>query len=66
MTDYDRIGTSDPIGKVIVGHGATGAGLKHWNEMLATPRQVIIYFPYFLNIYLSIFSYKGSIFNNLN
>ena len=39
--DYDRIGTSDPIGKVDLGCSVQGTGLKHWSDMLASPRRPI-------------------------
>jgi synaptotagmin-1 len=41
VVDYDRIGTSDPIGHVVVGCGASGTELKHWSDMLANPRRPI-------------------------
>lgn len=41
VVDYDRIGTSDPIGHVILGCTATGAELRHWTDMLANPRRPI-------------------------
>jgi len=41
VVDYDRIGTSDPIGHVVLGCTATGAELRHWTDMLANPRRPI-------------------------
>lgn len=41
VVDYDRIGTSDPIGKVTLGCNATGTELRHWMDMLASPRRPI-------------------------
>ncbi|XP_034183357.1 synaptotagmin 1 isoform X2 [Osmia lignaria lignaria] len=41
VVDYDRIGTSEPIGKVVLGHNASGTELRHWTDMLATPRRPI-------------------------
>ena len=41
MVDYDRIGTSDPIGKVVLGCSANGSELRHWSDMLASPRRPI-------------------------
>lgn len=41
VVDYDRIGTSDPIGKVVLGCGANGSELRHWSDMLASPRRPI-------------------------
>lgn len=41
VVDYDRIGTSDPIGRVILGCNASGTELRHWMDMLASPRRPI-------------------------
>lgn len=41
VVDYDRIGTSEPIGKVVLGMNATGTELRHWSDMLASPRRPI-------------------------
>ncbi|XP_050423240.1 synaptotagmin 1-like isoform X2 [Adelges cooleyi] len=41
VVDYDRIGTSEPIGKVVLGYNATGTELRHWSDMLASPRRPI-------------------------
>ena len=41
VVDYDRIGTSDPIGKVMLGFGSSGTELRHWNDMIASPRRPI-------------------------
>lgn len=41
VVDYDRIGTCDPIGKVEVGPSCQGAELRHWMDMLASPRRPI-------------------------
>lgn len=41
VVDYDRIGTSDPIGKVVLGCSASGTELRHWSDMLASPRRPI-------------------------
>ncbi|RWS11915.1 synaptotagmin 1-like protein [Dinothrombium tinctorium] len=41
VIDYDRIGTCDPIGKVEVGPNCQGAELRHWMDMLASPRRPI-------------------------
>lgn len=41
VVDYDRIGTSDPIGKVVLGCAANGSELRHWSDMLASPRRPI-------------------------
>lgn len=41
VSDYDRVGSNERIGQVIIGSQATGAGLKHWTEMLATPRRSV-------------------------
>ncbi|XP_050665026.1 synaptotagmin 1 isoform X3 [Leptidea sinapis] len=41
VVDYDRIGTSEPIGKVVLGYSASGTELRHWSDMLASPRRPI-------------------------
>lgn len=41
VVDYDRIGTSEPIGKVVMGANASGTELRHWTDMLASPRRPI-------------------------
>ena len=42
MVDYDRVGASEPIGKVLLGsEGVKGAELRHWSEMLANPRRPV-------------------------
>ncbi|XP_031632288.1 synaptotagmin 1 isoform X2 [Contarinia nasturtii] len=41
VVDYDRIGTSEPIGKVVLGYSAQGTELRHWSDMLASPRRPI-------------------------
>ncbi|XP_063701466.1 synaptotagmin 1 isoform X3 [Culicoides brevitarsis] len=41
VVDYDRIGTSEPIGKVVLGMNVQGTELRHWSDMLASPRRPI-------------------------
>ena len=41
VVDYDRIGTSEPIGRVCLGMNAAGTELRHWSDMLASPRRPI-------------------------
>eukprot|EP00096_Caligus_rogercresseyi_P012996 TRINITY_DN566_c0_g1_i1.p1 TRINITY_DN566_c0_g1~~TRINITY_DN566_c0_g1_i1.p1 ORF type:complete len:441 (+),score=133.63 TRINITY_DN566_c0_g1_i1:231-1553(+) len=43
VCDYDRIGTSDPIGRVILGYNRKGAEIKHWREMVENPRRPVIH-----------------------
>jgi synaptotagmin-1 len=43
VVDYDRIGASEPIGKVVLGSNAHDNALRHWNEMIAAPRRPIAY-----------------------
>lgn len=41
VVDYDRIGTSEPIGRVVLGCNSTGTELRHWSDMLANPRRPV-------------------------
>uniref|UniRef100_A0A3Q4HGD9 Synaptotagmin IIa n=1 Tax=Neolamprologus brichardi TaxID=32507 RepID=A0A3Q4HGD9_NEOBR len=41
VLDYDKIGKNDAIGKILVGTKSSGAGLKHWSDMMANPRRPI-------------------------
>jgi len=41
VSDYDRVGSNERIGQVIIGSQAAGPGLKHWQDMLATPRRSV-------------------------
>ena len=42
MCDYDLIGSSDPIGKILLGMSSPyPTGVRHWCEMLAAPRRPI-------------------------
>ncbi len=43
VSDYDRIGTSDPIGRVTLGYNRKGPELKHWREMVDNPRRPVIH-----------------------
>ena len=43
VSDYDRIGSSDPMGRVVLGYHAKGAALKHWKEMVENPRRPVIH-----------------------
>ena len=52
VCDYDRIGTSDPIGKVSLGYNRKGAELKHWKEMVENPRRPVIHW-HVLKVHIS-------------
>jgi len=41
VSDYDRVGSNERIGQVIIGAQAQGPGLKQWQDMLATPRRSV-------------------------
>jgi len=43
VCDYDRIGTSDPIGKVVLGYSRKAGEIKHWKEMIENPRRPVIH-----------------------
>lgn len=41
VMDYDRMGSNEAIGRVVLGCNGTGAELRHWMDMLASPRRPI-------------------------
>lgn len=41
VMDYDKLGSNDVIGRCILGCSATGTELRHWMDMLASPRRPI-------------------------
>lgn len=41
VMDYDKLGSNDAIGRILLGCAATGAELRHWMDMLASPRRPI-------------------------
>ena len=43
VLDYDRIGGSDPIGKVRLGYSRKKLEKKHWAEMVENPRRPVIH-----------------------
>lgn len=43
VLDYDRIGGSDAIGKVLLGYNRKKLEKKHWSEMVDNPRRPIIH-----------------------
>ncbi len=43
VLDYDRIGGSDPIGKVLLGYNRKKLEKKHWVEMVENPRRPVIH-----------------------
>lgn len=49
VLDYDRIGGSDPIGKVVLGYKRKKLEKKHWVEMVENPRRPIIHWHVLLD-----------------
>ncbi len=43
VCDYDRIGSSSPIGRVVLGYNRRGQEAKHWREMIENPRRPVIH-----------------------
>jgi synaptotagmin-1 len=43
VLDYDRIGGSDAIGKVLLGYNRKKLEKKHWTEMVDNPRRPVIH-----------------------
>ena len=43
MCDYDRIGSSSPIGRAVLGYSRRGQEAKHWREMIENPRRPVIH-----------------------
>ena len=43
VADYDRIGSSEPIGKVILGYNRKSLEIKHWKEMIDNPRRPVVH-----------------------
>ncbi|XP_057637110.1 synaptotagmin-5-like [Chionomys nivalis] len=41
VSDCDKLGKNEAIGRVAVGAAVCGAGLRHWADMLANPRRPI-------------------------
>uniref|UniRef100_A0A0R3RMR7 Protein amnionless n=1 Tax=Elaeophora elaphi TaxID=1147741 RepID=A0A0R3RMR7_9BILA len=41
VSDYDRVGSNERIGHVIIGNNANGVALKQWQDVLATPRRSV-------------------------
>ena len=54
VADYDRIGSSDPIGKVLLGYNRKQLELKHWKEMIENPRRPIVHW-HVLKVLLPLF-----------
>jgi hypothetical protein len=36
VSDYDRVGSNERIGHVVIGNNASGVGLKHWQDMASS------------------------------
>lgn len=49
VLDYDRIGGSDPIGRVVLGYKRKKLEKKHWVEMVENPRRPIIHWHVLLD-----------------
>ena len=66
VLDYDRIGGSDPIGKVLLGYNRKKLEKKHWSEMVDNPRRPIIHWHVLqvgnnsYNFYVHLFHYMLS------
>ena len=43
VCDYDRIGSSSPIGRAVLGYSRRGQEAKHWREMIENPRRPVIH-----------------------
>ena len=56
VLDYDRIGGSDPIGKVVLGYKRKKLEKKHWVEMVENPRRPIIHWHVLQVSYIYFFS----------
>ncbi|XP_063724685.1 synaptotagmin-1-like isoform X3 [Symsagittifera roscoffensis] len=41
VLDYDRMGSNEEIGGIVLGCNGVGAELRHWSDMLASPRRPI-------------------------
>ncbi|KRX82217.1 Synaptotagmin-1 [Trichinella sp. T6] len=39
VMDYDRVGSNDAIGRVQIGPNSSGLGLRHWMDMINSPRR---------------------------
>ncbi|KAL1232164.1 Synaptotagmin-1 [Trichinella pseudospiralis] len=39
VMDYDRVGSNDAIGRVHIGPNSSGLGLRHWMDMINSPRR---------------------------
>lgn len=41
VMDYDKLSANDCLGHISLGTRSTGYELKHWKEMLASPRRPV-------------------------
>lgn len=58
VLDYDRIGGSDPIGKVRLGYSRKKLEKKHWAEMVENPRRPVIHW-HVLQVSIVLFVFGG-------
>jgi hypothetical protein len=60
VCDYDRIGSSSPIGRVVLGYNRRAQEAKHWREMIENPRRPVIHW-HILQVVIALGGVKRSI-----